>query len=242
MNSIVSRFMSVWLHPMDAMSGVKQEGDDAGIAPSMIFVVVMGIISGVITSLMGTFISSAAVPGASKATVWLAALVVPIVSFLGSFIGAFIIWGLVDGVLKGTASEYKTAYRLLALLAAFSPVSALLSPIPKVGQWLAIAVNIWATLVMIQGIIIVRDTPKVKTWVTCGILFAFLFALGIFARIAAQRQLATGGFNNEFGANDFGGPTDDLGATSDNLEQQLQGLADKAKNEPATAEPAQPKK
>jgi hypothetical protein len=232
MNSLISKFMATWLHPWDAMQSVKQEGETASIVPSMVFIVVIGLLSGVITSILGMFLPAAAVPGASKAAVWLAVIVVPVVSFIGSFIGAFIIWALVDGVLKGTTPQYKTAYRLLALLAAFSPVSALLSPIPKVGQYLAIAVNIWATIVMIRGIIIVRDTPPVRTWVTCGILFAFLFTLGIFARMAAQRQFQNGGFGDLGPAT--GAPADDLGTASDNLEKQLQDLADKAKTDQQT--------
>lgn len=239
MNSLVSKFMVVWLHPWQAMNQVKEEGEQSSIVPAMIFVLTMGVLSGIITAIFGLVLPSAAIPGASKATSLLAVIVVPLVSFIGSFIGAFIIWGIVDGILKGTTAEYKTAYRLLALLAAFSPVSALLSPIPKVGQYLAILVNIWATIVMIQGIVLVRETPKIKTWVTCGILFAALFTLGIFARVAAQRQAQLGGGFNDFNSADFNAPTDDLGATSDDLEKQLQELAEKAK---AGEKPAQTKK
>jgi hypothetical protein len=154
----------------------------------------------------------------------------PNVSFIGSFVGAFIIWGLIDGFLRGTASQYKISYRLLAFLAAFSPVSALLSPIPKVGQYLAIAVNLWATIIMIRGIIIVRDTPSVRTWVICGILFALLFSIGVFARLAAQRQFQAGapGFSDFAGEEDFG----DEGLTgTDDLDKQLESLAEKAKAE-----------
>ena len=254
MNSIVAKFIGTWLHPWQSMGVLKLEGEDASIKPSMIYIVIMGLISGLITSLYGNFLPSAAVPGTSKAAAWLALPLVPVVSFIGSFIGAFIIWGLIDGWLKGTCSQYKTSYRLLAILAAFSPISALLAPIPKAGQYLSIAVNIWATIVMIRGIIIVRDTPKVRTWVICLSLFVFLFAVGLMARVAAQRQLA-GGTN--FGA--FGGagadstldtaaPADDLGETSDNLDKELQDLANKEKNapttnaQPATGTDAQPKK
>lgn len=239
MNSLISKFVTVWLHPWDAMGQVRQEGEEAGIGSSMVFIVIMGLISGIITAAVGMVLPPATLGGGSKAAVWLAVVVVPLVSFIGSFIGAFIIWGLVDGVLKGSSSQYKTAYRLLAVLAAFSPVSALLSPIPKVGQYLAIAVNIWATIVMIRGIIIIRDTPPVRTWVTCGILFAFLFALGIFARVAAQRQFQSGGPTGfgDFGASGLGAPEDDLGATSDDLDKQLQELADRAKTDEKTEQP-----
>lgn len=227
MNSIVGRFISAWVHPWAAMQGVRDEGEQASIVPSMIFIVVMGLISGLVTAVMGMIVPPANVAGTGKAFVWLAVLVVPVVSFIGSFLGAFIIFGLVDGILKGSAAQYKTAYRLLAVLAAFSPVSALLAPIPTVGQFLAIGVNVWATIVMIRGIIVVRDTPPVRTWVACGILFAFLFLLGIFARVAAQRNLP-GAPLGDFEAG-LGG---DLGG----LDAELQSLADDAKAAPAAGD------
>jgi hypothetical protein len=227
MNSLVGKFISAWVHPWAAVQGVKDEGEQTSIVPSMIFIVVMGLLSGIITAVMGMVFPPANAVGAGKAFVWLAVLVVPVVSFLGSFLGAFIIFGLVDGILKGTSEQYKTAYRLLAVLAAFSPISALLAPIPKVGQFLAIAVNVWATIVMIRGIIVVRDTPPVRTWVACGILFAFLFLLGIFDRVAAQRNLP-------------GAPLGDLeaglGGDLGGLDAELQNLANDAKAPAAPAD------
>jgi hypothetical protein len=233
--NIVEKFIAAWTRPWAAMLGVKEEGQNASITPAMVFVIVMGVLSGVISAVAG-MINPSAAAGAGKGVIWLSALVVPLVSFIGSFIGAFIIWGLVDGFLRGTTSQYKTAYRILAVLAAFSPVSALLTMIPKVGQYLAVAVNIWATIVMIQGIIIVRETPKVRTWVTCGILFAFLFIVGLAARVAAQRQLA--------GGPDFGAGVGDNYSASD-LDKELENLANQAKNDtgaPADTGTTTPKK
>ncbi|MCG3204480.1 MAG: hypothetical protein KCHDKBKB_01195 [Elusimicrobia bacterium] len=230
MNSIISKFVAVWLHPWQTMESVKQEGENASIGSSMIFVVVMGLLSGIITSVFGMFLPNPALAGASKAAAWLAAPMVPLVLFISSFISAFFIWALVDGILRGTVPQYKTSYRLWALVSAFSPASSLLSPIPKVGQWLGILIFIWGTVVMIRGIIIIRDTPPVRTWVTCGVLFAFLFSLGLVARMAAQRQLGTNpGEFGEFGAGEFGAATDDLGEASDKLEEQLKELTEKAK-------------
>lgn len=242
--NIVGKFISAWTRPFGAMNDVKMEGESASITPSIIFVVVMGLLNGLITAIIGTIKPSAAVAvGASKAMVWSAVLIMPAVALIGSFIAAFIIWGLIDGVLRGTMPQYKTAYRLLAILAAFSPVTALLAAIPgnitatiTIGQVLGFLVNIWATIVMIQGIIIVCDTPKVRTWVTCIVLFGFLFALGLMARVAANQQLQAGGGLPEFGA--AGGATDDLALDEgDQLDKQLDSLADKAK-----AAPAAPKK
>jgi hypothetical protein len=183
----------------------------------------MGLISGIITAVVGMFLPPAGATG-TRAYVWLAVLVVPVVSFIGSFLGALIIWALVDGVLKGTMAGYGMSYKLIAVLAAFSPISAAVAPIPGVGQYLAIALNIWATIVMIIGIIAVRKTSVVRTWLVCGVLFAFLFLLGVFARIAAQRQFAGG---PDLGAQ-FGEPA----AAGDNLDAQLENLANQAQQPP----------
>lgn len=227
MSNLIGMFMSAWLSPWTAMQQIKEAGDTAEVKSSMSFVVVMGLISGLITAVIGV-LTPAAVAG-PKWMVWLSIVIVPLVSFLGSFIGALIIWALVDGLLRGKSEQYWTSYRILALLAAFSPIAALLTAIPKVGQYLAIAVNVWATIVMIRGIIIVRNTPPVRTWITCGVLFSILFAIGVLARVAASQQALGGAGFNEFDAGAFG--DEDLAANED-LDKQLQDLAEKAQSEP----------
>jgi len=235
MGNIVGLFLGAWFKPWATMEAIKSEGysetTGTGVAnfvanckKYMLFVIVMGLVSGVITALVGTFLPPAGAAG-NKAFVWLAVLVVPLVSFLGSFLGALIIWALVDGLLSGKGSGYGLSYKLIAVLAAFSPISAALAPIPTIGQILAIALNVWATVVMIVGIIIVRKTSTVRTVLVCGFLFAFLFLLGVFARVAAQRQFAGG-----TGLPEFGEP-----AAADNLDQQLEDLANQAQPVPATA-------
>ncbi len=245
MGNLVGMFFGAWFRPWATMEGIKNEGYSEGgtgvsnffanIKQYMMFVIVMGLVSGVITALVGTFLPPAGASG-NKAFVWLAVAVVPTVSFLGSFLGALIIWALVDGLLAGKVSGYGLSYKLIAVLAAFSPISAALAPIPKVGQILAIVLNVWATVVMIVGIIIVRKTSTVRTVLVCGVLFAFLFLLGVFARVAAQRQFAGGP-----GLPEIGGGA----AATDNLDQQLEDLANQAQQQqgapaaaPAEAAPA----
>lgn len=230
MGNLVSMFLGAWLHPWKTMEAISTEGYTenpgagalgnlwANIKKYALFVVVMGLVSGLITAIVGMFLPQAAAAAGNKMYVWLAVLVVPVVSFLGSFLGALIIWALVDGLLSGKMAGYGLSYKLIAVLAAFSPVSAIVAPIPVAGQYLAILLNIWATVVMIIGIITVRKTSVVRTWVVCGVLFAFLFLLGIFARVAAQRQFSAG---PDFGAG-FG---DDAGLGGDNLDAQLEELA-----------------
>ncbi len=228
MNSFIGTFVSVLLHPCKSMEGIKVQGQEVSLKSAMIFVAIMGLVSGIISTIWGFIIPPPQVASGavSKMSLLLAIPLVPLVSFLLSFVGAFILWGLVHGLLKGTSSEYKTTYRIFALLAAFSPLNSLLAPIPVAGQWIAIVINIWGIVVLIQGIITVFDTPKVRSWVLLGIIFVLLFLLGLVFRNEAQREFAAGG--SSFGAAGDGAFGDDLGDESA-LNKELEDMANKAK-------------
>ena len=236
MSSIIGKFVSVLVRPWDSMAAVKAEGPASGLKSSIIFVVAMGVISGILSTIWGFIIPppQVAAGAVSKMSLLLAIPLVPLVSFLLSFVGAFILWGLVHGLLKGSMAEYKTMYRLFALLAAFSPLNSLLAPIPVVGQWIAIAINIWGIVVLIKGIIIVVGTPTVRSWVVLGVIFVVLFLLGLVFRNEAERQFQTGA--PALGAGAYG---DDLG-DEDALNKELEDMANKAK-EQAPAAPQAPK-
>src|SRR5262245_58708321 len=109
MNSLVNKFVTVLIHPWQAMEEVKTEGEASNIKSAMIFVLVMGLISGIITTVWGLIIPPPQVAGGgvSKWSILIATPLVPIVSFLLSFVGAFILWGFVHGLLKGSMMEYK---------------------------------------------------------------------------------------------------------------------------------------
>ena len=109
-------------------------------------------------------------------------------------------------------------------------ISAALASIPKVGAYIAIAINIWATVVMIQGLILVRETPKVRTWVTCLVIFGFLFLLGVLARVSAQRQLEGAPNFSEFNV----GEEEDT-AFDNELENRANQSAPAATSAPTTA-------
>ena len=252
MNSLVSKFVTVWIHPWQAMENVKKQGYQenpeatgvvgslsnllSNIKSSLLFVFLMGVLSGAITLIYSIAMPATLPPHTTKTMIVVAALVVPVLS---SFIGAFFVWAIINGILKGCMSEYGSTYHLLAVVSAFSPVSALLSNIPgtlflgvTVGNVLTILLNIWVAVVVVGGVIIVRQTPFWRTIVWFTLIFGFLLITGVALRGAAQREMQRGSGFNDFGAADFGGATDDLGATSDELEKQLQELSEKAKEAP----------
>jgi hypothetical protein len=173
-----------------------------------------------------------------KWIVWFAIPLLPLFSFIGSFIGAFFLWGLIFGVLKGTMPQYKTSYRLLALLAAFSPASTLLSPIPgkvgplTIGQVLVFIFNLYILTVSIRGIIIVTGTSKIRTWVVGILIFILSILMG---RYVATNLPITGPSMTGLGEG-MGGtqPYGDITAEDeDALNKELQGLAEKEKAQPA---------
>jgi len=225
MKSILGRFMSMWLHPWATMQGIKEEGEEAGIKFSMIFIVAMGLLSGLLTAVMGTVFPQPGFQGGAMA-LWIAAIAVPILSFIFSFIGAFILWGpFAFGFLKGTLNQYKTCYRLLATLTAFGPVSSLLAPLPKVGVFIGVVINIWALIVMIKGLMIVLETPKVRS-IILGVFLGGVIVMGLIFQSVALRQLQGG----PGGAQTFGG-LDDLNLDEDELNKQLEELAAEAREQ-----------
>jgi hypothetical protein len=104
-----------------------------------------------------------------------------------------------------------------------------LAPIPQVGQWLAIAINIWATVVLIGGVIVVMNTPKVRTIVTFVLIFFTFVTLAFLASLAGRPQ-----FSAPLAANDLGNPNFDV--TDEELDAQLDDLVGKQGQKPAAGE------
>jgi|GEM_PF-4242759 len=228
MASLLGKFIGMWVRPMDTMASLKAE--DNSIKSSMVFIVVMGILSGIITAVMGMIFPPQNVGETiPRGAVWLAVVLIPLLSFIGSFIGAFILQTIVVGMLMGTVSHYALAYRLLALLSAYQPVSSLLSPIPKAGVVVAVVIGLWALIVLIRGIIIVFNTKRIKTWIICGILFGVLYLLGVFARMATDRGFSP--LEEPLGGPTLGGDDGQLDM-EDDLQRELEALEQREKAAP----------
>jgi len=230
MNNLMGKFVSIWLHPWQTLQGLKQENQDASIKPSMIFLVIMFLVSGIAAAIWGFIVPPEPVISGEipKWSVFLAIPVFPIFFFLVSFVGTFFLWVLDSGFLKGSSSDYKTLYRLMALMSAFAPVNALLSPIPKVGVPLGFALSLWSLFVLVRGLMIVRDAPMVRS-VILGIILVLLSIAGIFLRNEAQRQFQAGA-NPAFsgvGKTSLGGDLDEDEAA---LNKELADMADKEKS------------
>lgn len=210
MMSMVNRFISVWVRPFDALREIKENGAASGFWSTVVYVLILGVISGLISATMGIVFWTPNPYGYTKAQMWLAAFSgITISTLLTSFIVAGAIWGLVFGFLNSQWPQYKLSYLLFAAFVAFSPASALFSPIPKVGFWIGLAINLWAAIVLIKGIIIVFDTRPLRTWILCVLLGAIV---ALFAFQVRQEALRNTQPNlAEFGAGLDEEPFGDLG-------------------------------
>ncbi len=241
MTSLVGTFMSAWVRPWSALNEIKQQNASPTLKPYMMFVVVMGIVNGIIAAIVTSMQPAAALAPIPKVWAIVAVLVlVPVLAFVFSFIGAFFLWMFVDGAVTGTAENYRAMYRISALVSAFSPVTAIVGQIPKVGPWIAVAVNLWALVVTIQGVVIVRDARPVRAWAAFIGLIVVLLGLALLARLAEQPRTATPARYSDL---DLG--TDTTGSLpNDQLEKRLNDIAEQRQDgsAPEAPAPAAPKK
>ena len=46
--NLIGKFVSAWLRPVESMQALKDEGLDASIKPSLIFIIAMGVVAGLV--------------------------------------------------------------------------------------------------------------------------------------------------------------------------------------------------
>jgi len=150
----------------------------AGFVEPLIFMVIMGIISGLlqtIFSIVGLHF------GFMAMTVW-SIILVPIYLIIGGFIGAailFVIWKLM-----GSQESYETAYRCGAYLAVLMPIITVLGLIPYLGS--AVGIALWVYFVVIASVE-VHKIHSQKAWLVFGIIGAILIILNISGQITARK-------------------------------------------------------
>lgn len=234
MNNMLQLFIGAWMHPWRTMGMVKEQPQDTSIKPAIVYVVVVGLISGLITGLMGYAYPDPRLlaGGVTRSFALWSILLLPLFYAIGSFISATIVWGIVVGFVRGSMAEYKTIYRLLIVPVAFYPVSTLLAAVPpewgllldNITQWIAVGINVWATAVLIGGVVIVMGTPKVRTIVTFVLIFLTFIALSFLMMFSMRSQIP----GQPLTAGDFG--AGDFDVSDEELDAQLDDMVGKGKN------------
>jgi MFS family permease len=150
-----------------------------GFIEPLIFMVVMGVISGLIQtifSLVGLHIAAGMAMGVASI------ILVPIVMAIGGFIGAailFVIWKLL-----GSQESYETAYRCGAYISVLTPIATVLGLIPYIGSAIGILL---ITYFLVVASVEVHNIPSQKAWLVFGIIGAILIIMNISAQYSARK-------------------------------------------------------
>ena len=150
-----------------------------GFFEPLIFMVIMGIISGLIQtvfSLVGLHIAGGMAMGVASIILF------PIVIAIGGFIGAAIL--LVIWKLLGSKESYETAYRCGAYISVLMPIITVLGLIPYLGSAVGIALYVYFLVI---ASVEVHKIPSQKAWLVFGIIGAILIVMNISAQITAKK-------------------------------------------------------
>jgi hypothetical protein len=161
--------------PAAFFKGMPKTG---GFVEPLIFVAIMGVITGIIQALLSLF--SLSYRGGMGLT---AVIIFPIAAVIGSFIGAaiiFVIWKLM-----GSQENYETSYRCTAYLMALAPITAILSIIPYAGGIINMAIYIFY---IVAASTQVHNIPSQKAWMVFGIIGIIFALLGLKAEYTARHM------------------------------------------------------
>ena len=153
-----------------------------GFQEPLIFLVSIGLVTGIIQMLLGIL---NIIPAVSFTAALGALILMPIALTIFGFVGAtiaFAIWKLM-----GSSENYETAYRCCAYAAAIAPFTALLRLIPYLGALVGIA---WMLYLTVIATIVVHHVKAKQAWIVFGVIFAALAIFGINAERQA-RKIAT---------------------------------------------------
>jgi hypothetical protein len=176
LSSIQKTAVSVLTSPSAFFREMPKTG---GFVEPLIFMAIMGIISGLIQtvfSLVGLHIAAGMAMGVASIILF------PIVIAIGGFIGAailFVIWKLL-----GSKESYETAYRCGAYISVLMPIITVLGLIPYLGSAVGIALYVYFLVI---ASVEVHNIPSQKAWLVFGIIGAILIIMNISAQMTAKK-------------------------------------------------------
>jgi hypothetical protein len=150
-----------------------------GYVEPLLFMVVMGVISGILQTILNLVgLGSAGAMFALGTSIILVPIMVVIFSFIGAGI-MFVIWKLL-----GSHQSYECAYRCIAYAGAISPITTVLSMIPYIGPLIGIG---WMTFLMVAASVEVHEVQPKMAWIVFGILAGVLALGSVSSQLTARK-------------------------------------------------------
>ena len=168
--------VKVLTSPAEFFKGMPKTG---GFVEPLVFMIVMGVVGGLLQSILSLLRFRAAVGMMMGVG---SVIVLPILIAIFGFVGAailYVIWKLI-----GSQESYETAYRCGAYIGVLTPISVLLNLLPIVGG----VVNILLmTFFLVTASVAVHNIPSRKAWMVFGIIGGLLILFSVSAEFAARR-------------------------------------------------------
>lgn len=150
-----------------------------GFIEPLIFMVVIGVVSGLIQAVLSLLHLNMAGAMAGIAAIVIMPVAILIFGFIGAGI-AFLVWKFM-----GSQENYETAYRCCAYASAISPITTILGIIPYLGAIIGILIG---TYYIVMASIEVHRIPAQKAWKVFGIIAAVFIVLSLSGQYTARRM------------------------------------------------------
>jgi hypothetical protein len=197
----------------------KEMPKTGGFVEPLVFMVIMGVVSGLIGGLFQAISSLLGMHLYGGMQMGIASIILmPIMFAIGSavfgFVSAailFVIWKLM-----GSEESYETAYRCGAYLAALSPITTVLGIIPYLGG--AIGLVIFA-FYLVTASVQTHGIAAKRAWLVFGILAAIFIVFSVSAQIAARRFAR----NMEQAAESWKGASEEMQKAAEEMQKKMEG-------------------
>jgi len=175
-SNILNTAVKVIMNPTGFYRDMPKTG---GIIEPLFFAVAMGLISGVITTILSIF----SLGSATSFLMGIAFIIIyPIMVAIFSFVGAaiiFIIWRIMS-----SEEPYETAYRCMAYAMAISPITILLGIIPYLGSIISLA---WWLYLMVVASTEAHKILRKTAFIVFGVICILLAMMSTCSQFTARR-------------------------------------------------------
>lgn len=171
-------FTAVLTRPAEFFESLRGQ---VGFGPPVVFALVMGLLAGVVTAVMG-MVGLGAAGGALGVAAGLGALVVsPIMAVVfGSFVGGAIVH--VISMIAGGKGSYEQSVRISSYASAVMPIGVVLGAVPFLG----IAANLYGLYIVAIGVVTLHLADRRRTFTVAAVLAVVVLIVGISGFFAAR--------------------------------------------------------
>lgn len=174
---IINTAIKVIIDPLGFFKNMAKSG---GFVEPLIFIVAMGVISGILQAILAVFgLVRGVAFSMAIASIVIAPVLMAIFGFIATFI-LFIIWKIM-----GSRESFETAFRCYAYVSAIVPINTVINIIPYAGSVLGF---VWMTYLIIIASVQVHKIKPVIAWIVFGAICVVLSVSAISSRFIAKKQ------------------------------------------------------